>query len=341
MSEGSRRERAQKQDLAALIRDSQSSLTPGRWRLLDMSTAYLERTPRDLIREVTAALARAPGARRKALALRRLFTAPRSVTTASAGPSADLGEPALSLDRLVVTKDRGLIAFDPAGAKVVHLRRTPFAVHYRQRRIALAETYPMLSWRLSADSRVLIEGRAPGEALAHWSAPDKIALVRTVLRAVSGAVARGDEEGPLIDADAGDLLDLLRGWGEGSRWHDALRTSRESASVPWVLAHGDLTPENIIGWGPEDWTPIDFEDARPAPFFFDPVSLIVRDRQLRSGALSGAFHAEWDALLAAASIEPRALSLPVAMDMVALGAAMHHHRSHGGDFRYTLTSLSS
>lgn len=341
MSEGSRRERAQKQEFAALIRDSQSSLTPGRWRLLDMRTAYVEGTPRDLIREVSAGLARASGARRKALALRRLFAAPRSVTIASIGPNADLGEPALSLDHLIVTKDRGLIGFDRTGATVVHLRRTPFAAHYRQRRVSLAETYPMLSWRLSADSRILIEGRALGEALAHWSATDKVALVRTVLRAVAGAVARSEETGPLIDAEAADLVDLARGRDEDARWLDALRTSRESAPVPWILTHGDLTPENIIGRGPEDWAPIDFEDARPAPFFFDPVSLIIRDQHLRSAALSGAFAVEWDALLAAASIEPRALSLPVAMDMVALGAAMHHHRSHGGDFRYTLMSLSS
>jgi hypothetical protein len=332
MNGGLARERAAKGALAAALRDRSDAVAPGLWRILDTRSAVLPDDGRAW-RTIVAHVERHRGVKRALLDVRRLFAAPRRVRI----EGSKTGTPAAHLPvRVLMTKDGGLVGFDRADSIVTHLRRTPLPADYRERRVALGEVYSAVEWHLDDDGRRLREERVPGRPARFWEPADRVALLRAVLAISTTRLAADTVRKPLM-ADAHAALDGLSGQ---SRWDDVARAAEIAGDVPWVLAHGDLTPENILGQGPEEWGPIDFEDARPAPFFFDALSLAVRDDEMRAALFSGDIAKEWGDLLAAAGVDPAILTPAIAMDAVAVIAAEHHHREHGGDFSYTLASLT-
>ncbi len=329
---GFAREREAKAALADALRGRSVDLAPGRWRILDTRTAVLP-APRRGWRVMLAHVERQRGAKRAVLDVRRLLAAPRSVHL----HGREDGTPAAHLPvRVLMTKDGGLVGFDRADVTVTHLRRSPLPPEYRQRRLELGEVYASVEWHLDADGTLLTEARVPGRPARFWQPDDRIALLRAVLAISTARLSRDTVRRPLV-RDARSVLDELRGQ---PRWDDVARAAHLVGQVPWVTAHGDLTPENVLGRGPDDWGPIDFEDARPAPFFFDALSLAVRDGVLRDALIRGDLAEEWRDLLAAAEVDPALLTPAIAMDVVAVTAAEHHRREHGGDFAYTLASLT-
>lgn len=332
MSGGLARERAAKAALAAALRDRSDDVAPGLWRILDTRSAVLPDDGRAW-RAIVAHVERGRGVKRALLDVRRLLAVPRRVRIE--GPTTET--PAAQLPvRVLMTKDGGLVGFDRADSIVTHLRRTPLPADYRERRAALEKVYRAVEWHLDDDGRLLREARVPGRPARFWEPADRVALLRDVLAVSTTRLAADTVRKPLV-VDARAALDRLSGQ---SRWDDVARAAETAGEVPWVLSHGDLTPENVLGQGPEEWGPIDFEDARPAPFFFDALSLAVRDDAMRAALISGALAKEWSDLLAAAGVDPVILTPAIAMDAVALIAADHHHREHGGDFSYTLASLT-
>lgn len=332
MNGGLARERAAKAALAASLRDRSEDVAPGLWRILDTRSAVLPDDGRAW-RAIVAHVERRRGVKRALLDVRRLFAAPRRVRI----ESSKTGAPAAHMPvRVLMTKDGGLVGFDRADSTVTHLRRTPLPPEYRERRVALGEVYSAVEWHLDDDDRLLREARVAGRPARFWEPADRIALLRAVL-AISTARLTADTVRKPLMVDARAALEGLSGQ---SRWDDVARAAEIAGDVPWVLAHGDLTPENVLGHSAEEWGPIDFEDARPAPFFFDALSLAVRDDAMRVALTSGDLASEWRDLLAAAGVDPVVLTPMIAMDAVAVIAADHHRREHGGDFAYTLASLT-
>ncbi|WP_312169022.1 phosphotransferase [Microbacterium sp.] len=334
MSNGFARERAAKAAVAAALSGSAHDVASGMWRILDTRSAVLVEKGWG----VTAALAhidRGRGLKRALLDLRRLLAAPRLVRVGGSRSTADPRGATLPV-RVLMTKDGGLVGFDRSESTVTHLRRTPLAPQYRGRRAELGEVYGAVEWHLRDDDRLLIEARVPGRPARFWESADRIALLREVL-VISTARLRADSVRKTLLDEAHAALDGLSG---RSRWDEVAQVADLVGEVPWPIAHGDLTPENILGRGPADWSPIDFEDARPAPFFFDALSLAVRDDEMRAALTGGHLDEEWRELLAAARVDPAVLTPAIALDVVALLAADHHHREHGGDFDYTFASLT-
>lgn len=332
MSGGLERERAAKAVLAAAVRDRGDDVAPGLWRILDTRSAVLDdKAP--AWRVIAAHVERRRGVKRALLDVRRLFVAPRVVRIQGTKTETQSAHVPV---RVLMTKDGGLVGFDRADSIVTHLRRTPLPAEYRERRVALGEVYSAVEWHLDDDDRLLREARVPGRPARFWEPADRVALLRVILAISTERLSADTISGPLT-GDARAALDELSGQ---SRWDDVSRAAQIVGDVPWVLAHGDLTPENILGEGPEQWGPIDFEDARPAPFFFDALSLAVRDDVMRAALIDGDLAEDWRDLLAAAGVDPVVLTPTIAMDVVAVIAADHHHRQHGGDFSYTLASLT-
>lgn len=329
---GLARERAAKAALAAALRDRSGDVAPGLWRILDTRSAVLPER-RQGLRVMLAHVQRRRGAKRALLDIRRLLAAPRRVRLGE----PETGMPAAHLPvRVLMTKDGGLVGFDRADSTVTHLRRTPLPPEYRERRLALGEVYTAVEWHLDDDRRLLTEARVPGRPAQLWAPADRVALLRALLViSTSRLTADAVTQALLTEARA-----ALEGLAEQVRWDEVVRAAELVGEVPWVLAHGDLTPENVLGHGPEDWGPIDFEDARPAPFFYDALSLAVRDDAMRAALIGGELGKEWRDLLGAARVDPEILTPAIAMDVVAVIAADHHRREHGGDFGYTLASLT-
>ncbi|APH43973.1 hypothetical protein BMW26_02595 [Microbacterium sp. 1.5R] len=329
---GFARERAAKAALAAALRERSADVAPGVWRILDTRSAVLPEH-RQGWRIVIDHLGRGSGAKRALLDMRRLLAAPRRVRLGD--PEA--GMPAAQMPvRVLMTKDGGLVGFDRADSTVTHLRRTALPPEYRERRLALGEVYSAVEWHLDDDGRRLTEARVPGRPAQLWAPADRIALLRTLLVISTSRLTADAAAQPLLT----EARAALEGLSGQARWEEAGRAADLVGEVPWVLAHGDLTPENVLGHGPEDWGPIDFEDARPAPFFYDALSLAVRDDAMRAALSGGELEEEWCDLLSAAGVDPAILTPVIAMDIVAVIAADHHRREHGGDFGYTLASLT-
>lgn len=329
--DGRTRERAGKAALAALLQERSTMFAPGRWRVLDTRTAVLQETAVPG-RTVLGHIERRRGIKAALVGVRRLLAQPRVVHLGS--PERGGPPDPSDLIRVLVTKDGGLVAFDRAGSHVMHLRRAPFPSEYRTRRRALGEVYPSVEWTLSDDERTLTEARVDGRPARDWAPEERLALVRTLFGIASAQVIAGEQSLPAVEQGA---LDSLSG---EPRWAAVARAASLVGSLPWVLAHGDLTPENIIGRGPDDWAPIDFEDARPAPFFYDALSVVARNSMLRAAFLEGALSNEWRGLLSSAHVDESILTPEIAVDLVAFIAADHHRREHGGDFSYTLSSLA-
>lgn len=329
---GFARERAAKSALAAALRDRSGALAPGRWRILDTRSAVLP-APGEGWWAIFSQVERRRGVKRAMLDIRRLLASPRR--TDVDGPEAGTDSAHLPV-RVLMTKDGGLVGFDRADSTVTHLRRTPLPPEYRQRRRELGEVYAAVEWHLDDEGTLLTEARVPGRPARYWATADRIALLRVVLELSTARLTRDTPRAPLV-ADSRAALGALSG---EPRWDRVARVAEIVGDVPWVVSHGDLTPENILGHGAEEWGPIDFEDARPAPFFYDALSLAVRDGEMRAALSRGDLAKEWRDLLAAAGVDSSILTPTIAMDVVAVTAAEHHRREHGGDFAYTLASLS-
>lgn len=333
MRDGFARERAGKAELAAALRNREGDLAPGAWRILDTQTAVLSASGRGWW-DAIAHVERARGVKRALVDVRRLLAAPRVVRIGSPGGRSSSAHPPV---RVLMTKDGGLVGFDRDDTTVTHMRRTPLPSQYRERRTALGGVYTAVDWHLSDDGRLLTEARVPGRPAELWQPADRVALLQRVLIISTSRLAHDTIRKPLV-TDARAALDGLT--GGDARWDAVTRATETLGEVPWMLAHGDLTPENVLGSGPDEWGPIDFEDARPAPFFYDALSLAVRDAAMRAALTGGDLEKEWRGLLAAARVDPAVLTPAIALDAVAVIAADHHHREHGGDFAYTLASLT-
>ncbi|WP_144876722.1 hypothetical protein [Microbacterium sp. 1.5R] len=323
------RERAGKEALARSLVEHSAALAPGTWRLLDTRTAAL--TTEGLLVSALRRLDPRRGIKRSVLDVRRLVVPPRVTTIAPTVDDLADDRPV----RILLTKDGGLVGFDRRHTTVTHLRRSPLPAEYRERRVALDDVYRSVRWRLSDDGLTLVEQHVAGSPASAWSAAARIELLRRMLRATAERLPEVEHRRSFVDAP-----DRLAAMTSAARWHEVRDADATLGPVPWVISHGDLTPENAIGEGPDAWAPIDFEDAREAPFFFDALSLAVRDAELRAALLSGRLGEEWELLAAAAEVDGRVLTPRVALDAVALMAADHHHRMHGGDFDYTLRSLT-
>ncbi|MFB4349371.1 phosphotransferase [Microbacterium sp. CR_7] len=262
--------------------------------------------------------------------VRRLLVSPRVVSVEGTAERADDDRPV----RVLMTKDGGLVGFDRLDTTVTHLRRSPLPAEYRERRTTLDTVYPAVRWRLSDDRLTLVEQHVMGSPSSAWGGADRIELLRRLLREGAARAEKTPDRRPMLDASSRSELP------SSPRWHDLRVADAALGPVPWLMSHGDLTPENVIGRGPDAWAPIDFEDARPTPFFYDPLSLAVRDRTLRATLVSGDVDEEWTGLVRAAGLDPQVLTPQIALDAVALIAAVHHHREHRGDLGYTLRSLT-
>lgn len=241
---------------------------------------------------------------------------------------------------LLVTKSGGAVLLDPGAGVVVHERAVPFDAAYPGRREAVAAYLPVRPGALSADRRVLREPLVAGRPLHRAPVAARRAVLRDVAARSAAAAGTGRPGGATaavaaaVDAALAaaprlpaDLVAALRA--------DAPALRDAAATWPAVVAHGDLTGENVLLADDGTWGLVDLEDARPLPWFADALSLLLRDPDLGPA---------W-----AAGREPDLLAplrLPgVAPDertwgrAAALLAAAHHAGQHGGDVARTLPPL--
>jgi hypothetical protein len=171
---------------------------------------------------------------------------------------------------------------------------------------------------LDFDSRVVIAQR----------------LIQCCVSLVQDPALGVDERAEPPDAEFPVQLHQLDGWAESLEWWH-----RHGGRVAQVLAHADLTPENILVDASLNWQVIDFEDAAPRPFFFDALSPIVRDHELVPELTDGRLNADWRDLCVAAgcgTLGPRPL---LAARVTAVIAALAHARDHAGRVDYTIRRL--
>lgn len=332
---GFARDADRKQRLVDSLLTAAPHLRAGRWVVASGSSAFHAGPEgRAAQRDAGARAASPAGLRHRAMALRLFLAGPRAAVIDSRA-----GGGAVEARR---TKDGGLVLFDHAGERVLHVRREPFARHYAERRRELSAYLPNPSWSLDPSGRVLTEALVAGVPAGLLEPAARIALARSVITASAAAVA-GRSFG-----DSGGVLTAAMGWAAATAGGSVLSTTdvtalqervgRLAAASPLALSHGDLTGQNVLADADGSWAAIDFEDAGPRPYFFDAYSLLMRDRILLGQLRAGAFADELVALHRAAGVTD-----PVDDDLLVrctvLLAAQIHADEHGGTFTATLGRL--
>lgn len=311
-------ERQMKHELARAILHHQEHVRGGNWLLLDGFRAerVADRRWVSAARELARA-ARATSWRKAALGARRLLAAPMFVNVPGAGRAG----------RVQLTKDAGLIGFDDDHHEVWHLRRTPLPPHYELMRASLSKVYPNPAWSLSTDSLVLREDMVVGEPASTWGLDQRRHLLLDLLRIAAGRAGSSDADvRPPLEAIGEFAAEVA---AVGDRWAILIDHARSMRAVPWIVSHGDVTPENVIGHD-GGWQMIDFEDMRRAPFFQDALSLVVFDADLIGDVTEGRFDEAWGTLLDAAKVSHEELPLRLTLELTAVLTATYHGRAHGG-----------
>ncbi|WP_210509033.1 oligosaccharide flippase family protein [Naasia sp. SYSU D00057] len=325
-------EREQKRIFARLLQDAAPHLRAGRWSLPTVSSAF-HAGPEGRRAERRAQASRRPPRDVKERLVRRrtAIAAPRSVavTTGSGGAVEAL-----------LTKERGLVLFDRDGGAVTHVRRAPFPEGYEENRAALSRVLPNPSWSLSGDRTVLREGLAAGTEFSRAPLDARLAAVRGITAAYT-ELTRDTASGSSGAAMEGALARALAptdGASSSIRAEvEALAPALREAAAAWPLAlsHGDLTGLNLLVTPDGAWSAIDFEDAGPRPYFYDPYVLLLRDAELLAALRDGRLDADFGALHAAAGL-PGPADHELLLRAGALLAAEYHERMHGGRFWFSL-----
>jgi O-antigen/teichoic acid export membrane protein len=331
---GIRWEREQKRTLAALLRDAAPHLRKGRWSLPTVASAF--HTGRDgrVARRDAEGRRRPPrGVKEKLVRRRTRLAGPRSVNVRNGNLSSGAVE-------AMMTKERGLVLFDRSGGSVTHVRREAFPVSYEANREALSQAIPNPPWTLAADRKVLREGLASGAEFSRAPLKLRLAAVRSVAGAYTELTGCCSSETAVPAVDSA----LRRALGDHDNAQPAIRAELEALAPeiragaeqwPLVLSHGDMTGLNLLVAEDGRWSAIDFEDAGPRPYFFDPYVLLLRDAALLDALRAGELDEDFARLHRAAGNRDGA-DHELLLRAAALLAADYHAATHGGRFWYSL-----
>ena len=255
----------------------------------------------------------------------------RSVIAMKRGSAASLAARSVALGRavasavwvrgggaypLLLPASGDALLIDPDGKQCLRLLQSPLPDVVLQARVALGRHLRTPPFELSRDKMELTEAFIVGAPLMDASVEVRASAASALLRgyAAHTSATRVRTAGPLIRR-AMELLDVdgvPGGLREAVEEHNVARIAE---AWPLVPSHGNLHPGNIIitHGGP---TLIDFQSARPQPFFFDPLYLMTFEarqgrRDLIVGYFGGKFDADMVELAKAADCvwEPRAFVL--------------------------------
>ncbi|WP_150308022.1 phosphotransferase [Planctomonas psychrotolerans] len=323
-----------KETIVTGIRANGASVEPGLWVATRIGSAA--RVTRGMRSSPEAGRwTRLKGGRAKVLLL--------TVAVAVAPPMIFRVRGAGGASRALATKAGGLILFDDARKRVVHVAEEPYPADYAERRRFLSEYLPAPAAELSADRLRLTEDLAAGVAFESLAPGRKRAIARDFMAKASFLVEQNSSaSATAVVASALAAADRAEGLPEhvASRLPE-LRPALAAAAATWPLipAHGDLTGLNILVEGEADWSLIDFEDADDLPFFYDAACLLLSDPDLRPDAVNGAFDDDLRRLAQSAGTAAEPAHLDLYLAATALIAADRHATRHGGRFGQTVQRL--
>jgi hypothetical protein len=262
----------------ALLRKYADVLQPGPWLLMHPKVAYHWRR-RDLpahVRQTKAsARARRPGA---IGALSAVLRAALSWTWVRRRPGGSVYQAYSILVPNAYSAD--VVLLDPPGRRVLRVAHDPAASRHRAAiQATMAAHLPVPAFRMADRGRLVHEEYIDGVSLAEVSPARRMEAFAKLLTGYA-ELCRSAGEGtsaPLIEAAlrSAAIAALPAALHQLLEWEDA-RLRMEAAGWLLIPAHGDLCAENILvdAQGPRL---IDFEWAGHLPFFYDVVTLLVRE----------------------------------------------------------------
>jgi hypothetical protein len=172
------------------------------------------------------------------------------------------------------------VLFDPVRGKVLRLRRDTSSQLRIEVPTRLSGHLRVAPFEVIGDGRYLLADLVAGVAMRDVTDEARRAAAVATLLDGYAKVAATEREGSSRDlvaaavdaAESASIPSELRVWLHGN----APTVVERAAGWPLVPSHADLITSNVL-LGEDGPVLVDFEWAAYRPFFFDPVSLILRD----------------------------------------------------------------